>query len=720
MELSRNMARLEKVVSHFVFFLLCLLAFLLIFESYVTIPFWLQPIGRMHPMVLHFPIALIVILVLLDLFQSQLDPASFEKVHKALLYLTAVTTVVSAIMGFFLSREEGYASSLMTLHKWIGVSVSYLVYILILTDQKKWWYKATLYSSLVILFFAGHFGAGLTHGTDFLLEPIVKVQKKEITEDTPIFEAFVGPILEAKCKSCHNQQKHKGGLDMTTFDLMVKGGENGAIWKAGDPDGSEVIIRALLPLEDEHHMPPEGKPQLTGPELALLKSWIAAGADPLLAMAQLSPSDTLLMLANQRMVSRKEGGSSPRYDFDFADKGLVASLNNPYRTVTQQTPGSPALDVNIYVKQAFKPEYLTGLKKIKEQVVSLNLAYMPLGDADLAAIGAFSNLEKLNLNHTGVSSGVLPYLAGCTRLKSLSLSSTSVDMGILDGLSELPAIEDVYIWNTAISNDDLAALKKRWPEIRFHYGYLADEEDPVRLTPPLLKNKNRIREPGEKIVLEHKLPGVSIRYTTDGSDPDSTSSTLYQAPIEVQPFNDIKTLAYKEGWLTSETGVFTLFVKGKPPVEAGLINPPHNKYPGKGAVSLIDNEKGNAGNFTSKSWLGYREKPFAAWVDFGENPPTLAQMALSYGINMGQYIMPPVLVEIWGGDNREDMQLLERTQPPAPADYQPNAVSAINLQFPASGFRYYKVKASPVKKLPSWHSGKGDAGWVFVDELFFY
>ena len=714
------MVKLEKIVSHFVFFLLFLLAFLLIFESHVTIPFWLQPIGRMHPMVLHFPIALIVMLVLLDLLQSHLEPASFEKVHKVLLYLTAVTTSMSAIMGFFLSLEEGYSSDLMTLHKWIGVSVSYLVYLLLLTDQKKWWFKVTLYSSLVILFFAGHFGAGLTHGMDFLMEPIVKAQKKEITEDTPIFEAFIDPILEAKCKGCHNQQKHKGGLDMTTISLMRKGGENGPVWIQGNPGESEIIVRALLPLEHEHHMPPEGKPQLTTSELALLKHWIRAGADPQVAMVQLAPSDTLLMLASQKMKARQEGDPRPRYDFDFASKELVASLNNPYRTVTQETPGSPALDVNIYVKQAFKPEYLTELKKIKDQVVSLNLAYMPVKDQDLTAIGAFSNLEKLNLNHTDVTSAALGYLKGCTRLESLSLSGTAVDIGFSDGLEALPAIRNVYLWNTALSSVDLADLHKRWPDIRFHQGYLADQEKPIRLTPPLLKNKKKILDKGEKIILEHKLPGVSIRYTTDGTEPDSTSSTLYEAPIEVQPFIDIKTIATKEGWLTSETGVFKLFVKGKQPVEVELINPPHDKYPGKGALSLIDNEKGNATSFTSKSWLGYKNNPFEVWVDFGKDPPTIHQLIVSYGINVGQYIMPPTFVEIWGGNDRKSIKLLNKILPPQLNDYQSNTVSGVNLPITASNFRYYKVRAFPIKKLPSWHSGKGDPGWVFVDELFFY
>ena len=305
-------------------------------------------------------------------------------------------------------------------------------------------------------------------------------------------------------------------------------------------------------------------------------------------------------------------------------------------------------------------------------------------------------------------------------MKSLSLSGTAVDVGLSDGLGELSALEDVYLWNTSVGSDDLTELNRQWPDIRFHLGYVADKGDLIRLTPPLLKNKKKILSNGEKIVLEHKLPGVSIRYTTDGSDPDSISSPMYQAPIEVEAFTGIKTIAYKEGWLTSEVGAYKIFVQGELPVEAELINAPHKKYQGNGAMILMDLEKGNATSITSKSWLGYQEKPFAAWVDFGENPPNLQELVLSYGINMGQHIMPPVMVEIWGGNDRKNIKLLKRIEPSPPEDYLPDAVSAIKLPFESSDFRYYRVQALPVKKLPSWHARKGDRGWVFVDELFFY
>jgi hypothetical protein len=35
-------------------------------------------------------------------------------------------------------------------------------------------------------------------------------------------------------------------------------------------------------------------------------------------------------------------------------------------------------------------------------------------------------------------------------------------------------------------------------------------------------------------------------------------------------------------------------------------------------------------------------------------------------------------------------------------------------------YKYIEIEAFPVSVLPKWHPGKGEKGWVFVDEVFFY
>ena len=45
---------LKGYLEGFLFLFNILLVFLLIFENYIQIPVWMFPLGRLHPLVLHF------------------------------------------------------------------------------------------------------------------------------------------------------------------------------------------------------------------------------------------------------------------------------------------------------------------------------------------------------------------------------------------------------------------------------------------------------------------------------------------------------------------------------------------------------------------------------------------------------------------------------------------------------------------------------------------
>ena len=101
------MKRLINISSQVVFVCQLLILFFLFFEDKVQVPVWLQPMGRMHPLVLHFPIGLFVLLGVLEVFKKEFPTEAFGKLRTFLLHFTALTTSLSALMGFFLSREGG-------------------------------------------------------------------------------------------------------------------------------------------------------------------------------------------------------------------------------------------------------------------------------------------------------------------------------------------------------------------------------------------------------------------------------------------------------------------------------------------------------------------------------------------------------------------------------------------------------------------------------------
>lgn len=101
-----------------------------------------------------------------------------------------------------------------------------------------------------------------------------------------VFQHVILPIFEAKCNKCHNEDKSKGDLRLDNYEVTMKGGENANNIVAGKPDDSLTIQRILLPLDDDEHMPPEGKEQVTPAELAAIRYWIQAGASATLKVSE--------------------------------------------------------------------------------------------------------------------------------------------------------------------------------------------------------------------------------------------------------------------------------------------------------------------------------------------------------------------------------------------------------------------------------------------------
>ena len=87
------------------------------------------------------------------------------------------------------------------------------------------------------------------------------------------YEDDVLPIFRDNCLKCHNPDKVKGDLDLSSFSAAIKGGGSGATLNAGDPDGS-LLLKSVLHTE-EPEMPPNGK--LTDKDIATLRAWIAGG-----------------------------------------------------------------------------------------------------------------------------------------------------------------------------------------------------------------------------------------------------------------------------------------------------------------------------------------------------------------------------------------------------------------------------------------------------------
>ena len=92
---------------------------------------------------------------------------------------------------------------------------------------------------------------------------------------------------------------------------------------------------------------------------------------------------------------------------------------------------------------------------------------------------------------------------------------------------------------------------------------------------------------------------------------------------------------------------------------------------------------------------------------------------LSLGRNLGGFIFPPTSIEIWAGNSKSSLQLIQKINPTQPLKDGSVRIEPIEITLKAGNYSFIKVIARPVTKLPSWHNGKGQPGWVFIDEVFF-
>jgi len=712
------MQRWKNIFFNVLLSLNFLLIFFVLMVNKLVVPSWLQVAGRMHPLVLHFPIVLLLLYIVWSIifFSKKKTDTTIKSIGEWLLLAGALSAVTTAIMGLLLSKEPGYNPDALWWHKWSGIGISIISFMWYAARNKVCKIKyvpqflAAVFLGLII--FTGHEGAGITHGEDFLLAPVTFAKVKAIVaiEDAAVFADMVQPILQAKCMSCHNEKKAKGQLVMENESGLLKGGKHGILWQADAPLLGLLMQRIHLGEEDKKHMPPLGKPQLDDEEKQIIFQWIKAGADFKVKVNKLKATDSLSILAAKLFTTPDEV-----YTFAAASEKEIEKLNNTNLLIHPIAEGSPALAVNFYNKQNFTSANLKDLLVLKNQIISLDLAYMPINEADISSIVQFKNLRKLNLNFTSVPGKSLVLLKQLPFLNHLSLTGTQVTKKELEPLLSFPKLAAIFIWNTPILSTEIIALKKVNPAIKLEAGFMNDSLI-LKLTPPILENEERIINAPLALHLKHFIKGVIIRYTLDGSNPDSAASPIYDGKTIIDKYTKLKAKAYKPGWLSSDS-ITAIFYKNTFKADSILsLLPLDSVYKGTGAKTLINGEKGDF-NFRSGQWLGFRSSKMNMLLSYVA-PVNVSSVTLSALIDIGSSLMPPVEIEIWGGMDTKKLVLLGKIKPAQPDKLMPAYMMAYDINFTAHSLKFIKVVVVPVAKLPIWHSSKSQKGWVFFDQIF--
>ena len=395
-------------------------------------------LGRLHVVVLHLPIGILVALGLFELRawwrSSDSPPAAWS-----LALWGSVGAVVTAVFGLFLSWNGSYDPTLLFRHRWLGIAVatcSVVVFALKAWTVRERAYRGMLALTVLLMMLGGHQGGSLTHGSGFLFASAA-------TPDAPsdLDASAAAFVFETHCYECHGSSQQESGLRLDERGAILAGGESGEpAVVPGRAMASELVRRITLPRDDEDAMPPDGRKRLTGNEMLVLIDWIQAGA-PL-----------------ERAI-----------EIEAAPAGVLDELAATGIDIEQLSENDPRLSVSLQFAPDEAPrEPLLLLARVAPQTTWLDLKGRTLSDAEWAELSRFENLTRLHLEQTNVEDEHLEPLARALHLEYVNVYDTNVGDDGVAHLSGLPALTDVYVWHSRVSDDGIAEFLENNPKVRIH------------------------------------------------------------------------------------------------------------------------------------------------------------------------------------------------------------------------------------------------------------
>ncbi|TDQ17529.1 putative membrane protein [Algoriphagus boseongensis] len=456
--------------------------------------------GRFHSLIVHLPIGFLILGAAFFLLSYFKKYNFLIKALPIILTLGAISALFSVIIGFLLAEEGGYPEQTLFWHRWMGIAVAlgsfgalYFVGKVLRHEspetnsihlQKEKKRIGLILGSLVLLIsVTGHLGGTLTHGENYLVEYAPEFLKNLITngegenskspmpsdpDSTLVFQHILIPAITQKCASCHNESEKKGGLDLSSFEAMQLGGDNGSVFEKGSPHLSELFTRVTLDPSSRKYMPPKGDP-LSFSEITLLSFWIENGMPlDLSVTSDEIPENIKLLIQEAYQVSTQKKPYYEKVKVDPVTEEVLNSIRENGFKVEAISEENNLLEV--VAKGKLTQENITSLQAIQGQITWLDLGESGIEDSWLSSFDQFSNLTRLVLDNNSITDKAMIPLGKLEHLESINLYNTSVGDSGLKILLTPKSLKRIYLWNTKVSQEVVDSLIKEHPGLLIDMG----------------------------------------------------------------------------------------------------------------------------------------------------------------------------------------------------------------------------------------------------------
>ncbi|MEC8636860.1 MAG: FN3 associated domain-containing protein [Bacteroidota bacterium] len=691
----------------------------------------LKYVGKFHPLVLHLPIGSLLMTFLLLLI-SRFEKAGLERAIRIGVDFSFAGALMASLMGYLLSLDEAYEFNNLKFHFWAGIITLILSFSLCILHRMK--DKETLFFglyllTLVALTVTGHKGGQITHGDDYLSTSELFEKQKLIVQKDSIdyYKEIIHVIFEDKCISCHNANKSKSKLRLDRYDLMLKGGERGSIFDSQNQNQGQLVQYISLPREDELHMPPKNKSQLTENEKWLLNHWASSGA--YLKEGKVS------LVKNQNLKSNVMSFLGADQQVKAVGRNDLAKLLADGFRIKPNALHDNLLRIK-YMKSQLSEDHLETLNKVKNQLVELDVSNTNFNDKMANVLEDFPRIKVLRMDQTQISDNALNYLKN-TALEVLNLCNTKVTHQGVQNLLKVNPPKTIYAWNTAIERDQQKQLASIAPSL-IHFGSSDLFSEKLSLSPPEILNPNVIFEDSISIAFKQpQVKNINIHYTLDGSEPDENAS-LYTVPFHLTKSKTLKAKSFKKGWSDSELFEQMIFKNSNHIIEHKVNNDLDKSFSISHHVNftfkdnqgvLFDGKKGErvyrgTSIEDAKTWLGVVEEDLEIEVKL-KDVEKINHVTLSMLENLDMSTIYPKKIEVFGKSSKGIYELLQSLS--VPVQHEPDErisyFKDFTLSVDLTGYEEVKIRAInhlTFPNAPVYEKWKKRKSWLFADELIFW
>ena len=663
--------------------------------------------GKFHPLTVHLPIGILIYVFLQYIYNNYYKK---EKKSNDLLFGLSIilfTSFISVFTGYQRSISGGFEGDLLNLHK----SLAFVFLgstILLLACYKKYngtnKYLLLMILSVGLMCYTGHLGGSLTHGTDFFRLDDGNVKSLQNPLEAHVYNDIVMPIVKSKCLSCHNENKKKGDLLMTTKEAWIKGGKNGTLIDFLDKEKSTFLKRIHLPHEDKEHMPPSGKKQLTPEEFKFLDWWVKSADSYDQRLIQLKPEEKIMDIILSLYGNR--GGIK-----SYSVQDLKNLFNNgiKYHQLDQKK-----LFLSIdFTNSNFDSHHIKLLDKLADNVEHLDLSFAKFDSKVLKDVKSLKNLKRIDLDNTAIKTDDIKHLNSLSKLEVLNLYNTNVDDNALAEILKLPNLKQVYLWQSKVTLPAVQELLGKRPNLSIDIG-VDDKFDDAKLASPILETDEFIFRDSIDVALK-ALPAKATIIYSFSQDSLTENTQVYQKPITLFKSTNIQAKAKLKGWNDSDFVQFTFLKSSIIPNKIDLTNLPDDKYKAEGRESLFDMKKGSE-TFSDGRWLGFSEKDCIVDIELASEK-FVSSIAIGSLSDFGSYIFLPRGIEIKSSIDGVVYHLLKSDYYPEMEGPEPKQLKNILLTFDKTKVKFLRIRVINQKNNPIWHPAPKAPSWLFIDEI---